>query len=307
MATLYTEQSKNIKRTWILMTSFFVVIILLGWWLDYCFNNIYFLIVAVFVSILLNFIAYFQSDKIALSASGAVLADEKKYPELYQIVENLCITVGMPRPKIYIIKDASPNAFATGRDDKHSSIAYTTGLLEILNRSEIEGVTAHELAHIRNRDILVATVVVVLVGIIAVVCDLAIRMSFRSSSNNNKGGVVVLIIGVVGVILAPVVAKIIQLSISRRREFLADASGALMTRYPEGLASALEKISNIAKPMKKVSTATAHLFITDPFAQPLQSNAKNSNLAQKDRGWFSHLFDTHPPTEERVKALLRHQ
>ncbi len=314
MATLYTEQKKNTEKTWALMAIFLAIIVGIGWWLEWYYNDISFLIVAIVISLVMNFISYFYSDKIALKASGAVPADSKQYPQLYKVVENLCISSGMQLPPIYIINDTSPNAFATGRDEKHCAIAFTTGLLQILDRSELEGVAAHELSHIKNRDILLASVVVVLVGIIAIICDVAIRVGFRRNDNNGKAGLVGLVIGLIGLILAPLLAQIIQLAISRKREFLADASGALMTRYPEGLASALQKISNSAVPLKKSSTATAHLFISDPFADNSRLMFNNKGKIEKQiskkqtkTSWFSNLFATHPPVEERVKSLLGQQ
>lgn len=292
MATLYTHQDSNIRKTWFLMTVFFVIIIFLGWAFSYYFENPAILSFAIIFSILMNITSYWYSDKIALKMSGAIPADEIKFQDLHNIVENLSITAGLPKPRVYIINDPSPNAFATGRDAKNSAVAVTTGLLDILEKSELEGVIAHELSHIGNRDILVSTVVVVLVGFIALLSDMFLRMAIhgggKSNDSGNKGKAIILVIGLILAILAPIASTLIQLAISRKREFLADASGALLTRYPEGLANALKKISANPNQLQKVSKATAHMFIANPF--------KGKNI--------SKLFMTHPPVEERIKALI---
>lgn len=289
MATLYTHQSQNIKKTWALMAMFFVLVVAIGYAFAYYYNNPYILYIALVFSLGMNVYAYWNSDRVAIKLSGAVLADPLQFKDLHNIVENLAITAGLPKPRVYIINDQAPNAFATGRDKDHSAIAVTTGLLQILERSELEGVVAHELSHIGNRDILVSTVAVVLAGFVAIAADIFLRSrAFGGRRNNNsKAGGILVLIGVVLAILAPIFATLIQLSISRKREFLADASGALLTRYPDGLASALRKISQYSAPMQKHSKATAHLFI----ANPLGSN--------KIKG----LFATHPPVEKRIQAL----
>lgn len=291
MATLYTQQDSNIRKTWLLMTIFLIVVIGLGWAFSYFFGSPAILYFAVFFSIVMNLGSYWYSDKIALKMSGAVLADEKKFKNLYNIVENLSITAGLPKPKIYIINDSSPNAFATGRNAENSAIAVTTGLLDILDKSELEGVVAHELSHIGNRDILISTIVVVLVGFVALLSNMFLRWSFfggRSNNSEGNAGIIMFVIGLALAILVPIVATLIQLAISRKREFLADASGALLTRYPEGLASALKKISTNPNQLKRVSKATAHMFIANPF--------KGKKV--------SKFFMTHPPVEERINALL---
>ena len=236
---------------------------------------------------------YWFGDKIALSMSGAIKAQRNDFSELHRLVENNAITAGLPKPKVYIINDPSPNAFATGRDPDHASLAFTTGLLEMLEKKELEGVVAHELSHIGNRDSLLMVVVVTLVSIVAIISDLLLRIGFwggfsGDDDNNSSGGALMLIIGIVIAILAPLIATLIQLAISRKREFMADASGALLTRYPDGLAGALRKISSYKQPVRRVSSATALLYIADPT---------------KKRSWFSKLLDTHPPVEERIKAL----
>lgn len=294
MATLYTHQSSNVRKTWFLMTGFLVLLVGVGWALSYVYGNVEILYVFIAISIIMNVVAYWQSDKIALSATHAFPADGPEYLELNCIVENLAITAGLQKPRVFIIHDPAPNAFATGRDQKHAAIAVTTGLLDTLDRSELEGVIAHELSHIGNRDILIATVVVVLVGLLALVSDFFLRSMIWGGGgrdNDREGGNgLMLVLGIVAIILAPIVATLIQLAVSRKREFLADASGALLTRYPEGLASALQKISQYDKPMEHASTATAHLFISNPFG----------NKA----GFITKLFATHPPVEDRVQALL---
>ncbi len=289
MATLYTQQSKNVRKTWLLMTVFLVTIVIIGFLFAQYYgdpNILYFFFAFAFF---MNIFSYWNSAKIAIKMSGAIIADPFQYKELHNIVENLSITAGLPKPKVYIINDNAPNAFATGRNKEHAAIAVTTGLINILERNELEGVIAHELSHIGNKDILISTVAVVLAGFITIVADMFIRSHIFGGSrdSDSKAGGVMMVVGIVLAILAPIFATIIQLSISRKREFLADASGALLTRYPEGLANALKKIASHSAPMMKKSKATAHLFISNPFGA---SNVKK-------------LFSTHPPTEERVKAL----
>ena len=288
--TLYTQQSKNITRTWLLMSIFFVIIIGIGWVFSSMYGNPVILYFFIGFSLIMNFISYWFSDKIALSMAGAKEVKHDEMPELYHIVENLCITAGLKMPKIYIINDPAPNAFATGRNQDNAAIAVTTGLLERLNKSELEGVISHELSHIGNRDILISTIVVVLVGFIATLSDLFLRMSFWRD-REERDNWLMFFIGLVAAILAPIAATLIQLAISRKREFLADATGALLTRYPEGLASALEKISQYPLALKRANNSTAHLYISNPFG------AKSVN------NWFVKLFSTHPPVEERIKVL----
>ena len=291
MASLYTQQGRNVFRTWVLMSVFLVLIIAIGFVFSQYYGNSAILYVAVAFSFAMNIGAYWFSDKVAIASVGAHPADENQYRELHRIVENLAITAGLPKPRVYIIEDPAPNAFATGRDKEHAVIAVTTGLLAMMERSELEGVIAHELAHVGNRDILVMTVVVVLVGIISVLANIAIHMSHFGGGNRNRNNPLILIAFVASIILAPLAAQLIQLAVSRKREFLADASGALLTRYPEGLASALQKISSYRAPMARASTTTAHLFISNPFG------------AHATGAWVSKLFSTHPPVEERIAAL----
>ena len=241
MASLYTHQSKNVTRTWILMTTFFVIVIALGFVFSQIYGNPNILYGFFIFSVVMNLVAYWQSDKIALRASGAIPADPVKYLELHRIVENLAITAGLPKPRVYIINDPAPNAFATGRNKEHAAVAFTTGILSILEKNELEGVAAHELSHVGNRDILVSTVAVVLAGFISLLANIFLRsqMFGGNRDSDNKAGTVLMIVGIILAILAPIFASLIQLAISRKREYLADASGALLTRYPEGLANAL--------------------------------------------------------------------
>ena len=293
MATLYTLQNTNTRKTWFLMTVFFIVIILLGWAVSLYFQNPGILYIFFFFSMIMNIGSYWFSDKIVLSMSGAHEITHDTYHDLWNVVENLSITAGLPMPKVYVMDDPAPNAFATGRNKEHSAVAVTTGLLAMMDRNELEGVIAHELSHIGNKDILLQTVVVVLVGFITLLADFFIRSTFWSGGRDREGngGTIALIIGIVLSILAPLFAQLIQLAISRKREFLADASGALLTRYPEGLASALEKISGYQGGMKTANRATAHMFIANPFGPG------------GFKGKASTLFMTHPPVEQRIKAL----
>lgn len=304
MATLYTHQGQNIRKTWLLMTIFLVVVIGIGYFFSYYYNNPSILVFFVIFSIIMNIISYWYSDKIVLKMAGAHEADRKQYFDLYTTVENLSITAGLPMPKIYVINDFSPNAFATGRDKNHAVVAVTTGLLEILEKNELEGVIAHELGHIGNKDMLLSTVIVVLVGFVAILADFFRRSLFfgGGSDRDSRGGNVLVIVGIVLSILAPIFVVLIQLAISRKREYLADASGALLTRYPEGLASALEKISKNSTPMKRQSKAIAHLYIANPRPTERSQSfgqAKGTSFSKK----VSSLMATHPPIEKRIKIL----
>lgn len=291
MASLYTQQSNNIAKTWMLMFAFFALVMAAGWAASQYFGNPVILWVAVLFSIGMNITAYWFSDRIALSSAHAVEADPNTFRELHRMVENLAITAGLPKPRLYIIEDPAPNAFAAGRDPKHSVVAVTTGLLERLDKTELEGVLAHELSHVGNRDILVMTVAVVLAGFLSVLADMLLRASMFGGNRDSKASPLVIVFGIVGIILAPIAAQLIQLSISRKREFLADASGALLTRYPDALASALMKISSYSQPLQHATSATAHLYISNPFGPG------------KATSFLTKLFSTHPPVEERVAAL----
>ena len=286
--TIYTQADKNTRLTWMYITGFLIFIIGAGYVFAQAMNSPAILVGAVVFSTLMSFASYWWSDKIVLAMSGAKEVTHENAREIYHIVENLCITAGLPVPKIYVIQDPSPNAFATGRDPEHAVIALTTGIVEKLEKKELEGVIAHELSHIGNRDMLLSTVIVILVGFIALLSDWFRRWAWFGGNDDREGGnAVFVIIGLVLSILAPIAAILIQLAISRKREFLADADGALLTRYPEGLASALEKISADPTPMRHANRATAHLFIANPF---------------KGRK-ISNLFQTHPSIMERVKRL----
>lgn len=293
---MYKQIAANKFKTNIFLLGFLLAVIGIGWGLSYYYNSPIILVIAVVISVVQSGVSYFYSDKIALAVSGAQPIEKKDSPELIRIVENLSIAAGIPQPKVYLIDDTAPNAFATGRDPQHASIAVTRGLLEKLERPELEGVIAHELSHITNYDIRLTSMVVVLVGVIALASDFFMRSLWfgggrdRDNDNNSGGGNgVMLIVGIVLAVLAPLVATLIQLAISRKREFLADASGALLTRYPEGLARALEKIAHDKEPLEVANKATAHMYFENPL--------KNYS------GKMNSLFSTHPPVEERVKAL----
>ena len=293
-ANIYTHQNINIWKTWILMALFFVIVIILGWFLSIFYGNTSILYIAVLLAVFMNVFSYWFSDKIVLKIHKAKSINRAEYFDLWNITENLSITAGLPMPRLYIIEDQAPNAFATGRDKKHAIVCVTTGLLNILNKNELEGVIAHELSHIGNRDMLLSTITVVMAGFVALLSDFFLRSQMWGTNRNrdNSGSGVLLIIGLVLAILTPITATLIRLAISRKREFLADASGALLTRYPEGLANALRKISAAPTEMRTANHATAHLFISNPFG-----NLKTSKL--------NNLFMTHPPIEERIRALIQ--
>ncbi|PJA88350.1 MAG: zinc metalloprotease HtpX [Candidatus Moranbacteria bacterium CG_4_9_14_3_um_filter_36_9] len=293
MATIYTQVDKNTRLTWLYITGFLVFVIGVGYVFAGAMNNSFILYGAVIFSLVMSFGSYWWSDKIVLAMSGAKLITHEDGREIYHLVENLCITAGLPEPKIYIINDMAPNAFATGRDPEHGVICLTTGIIQKLEKSELEGVIAHELSHIGNRDILISTVVVVLVGFIALLADWFFRIRLfgggRSSDRRGEGNGILMLVGFALLLVSPLVGELIKLAISRKREYLADASGALLTRYPEGLARALEKISQSTTPLATANSATAHLFISNPFKKKA----------------FSSLLSTHPPTEDRIKKLRK--
>jgi len=293
MANLYSYQSANIRRTWVLFIVFFAVVLGVG----YVFSRVYedpsIVFFAGVFSIVYALISYFGSAGIALSLARAAPIEKKDNPELYNLVENLAITAGLPMPKVYITPELQINAFATGRDPKHAAVAVTQGALQRLSRTELEGVMAHELSHVGNRDILVNTVAAILAGIITLLADIFLRsLFFGGGRRNDRGnaGAIFLLIGVALSILAPFGTMLIQLAISRRRESLADASGVLLTRYPDGLVSALRKIGADQTAMRSAKSSTAHMWLDNPF---------------KGQGatWFSKLFMTHPPIQDRIKAL----
>jgi len=283
------------------MTLFFGIVIAIGWVFSQVFNNQGILYIAIILSIAMNVISYWFSDKIVLRMHDAKPVELKSHPELYRILENLTIAAGLPMPKFYIIEDMQPNAFATGRNQEHAVVVVTRGLMDKLDRSEIEGVLAHELSHIGNRDMLVSTVAVVLVGFVSILSNMFMRsmwfggMGRSRDDDRGNGAGILMLVGIALSILAPIFATLLQLAVSRRREFLADTSGALLTRYPEGLASALEKISHYPRGLATASTATAHLFLQNPFGSGRDGNKKTS--------FFVKMFSTHPPIQERIAAL----
>ncbi len=294
--TLYNHSDANKRKTWFLFSGFFVFAILIGYIFSIAMDSFSILFIVIIFSIISALVAYWYSDKIVLKMSNAKKLEFEDNKELYRLVENLCMSLGMPVPKIYIINDPAPNAFATGRNPKNGVIAFTTGLLDRLEKSELEGVIAHELSHIRNYDILIATMTTVLVGTIVLLADLFRRWAFfsggRSRDNKGQGQIIIIIVALVFSIIAPLFAYMMQFAISRKREFLADADGALLTRYPDGLAMALEKISRDPHKLKAVNRATAHLYIYSPLKD--KGNKK---------GFFAKAFMTHPPVEERIAAL----
>ena len=293
---IYSQINSNKLKTWVIISLFiaFITTVVyvygksLGYGLSYAG-------IALIISGVMSFISYYYSDKIILGMSGAKLIKKSDNPELFRVVENLCIGAGLPMPKIYVIDDSAPNAFATGRDPKHAIVCVTTGILDKLNKTELEGVIAHELSHIKNFDIRVMSVVTIFVGLVALLADMFMRSMWyggsRKSRESNNSQSIFLFIGIILAILSPLIATIIQLAISRKREFLADASGALLTRYPEGLASALAKIAKDKEPLEAANNATAHLYIENPFKGKISGS------------WFANLFNTHPPIEERIKIL----
>ncbi len=294
--SLYTNRDANVRKTWLLFTAFLIIAIGIGWVFSQAYGNPGILYLAVAFSVAMNLVSYWWSDKIVLAMAHAQPVSHENAKELYHIVENLAITAGLPTPKIFIIHEQAPNAFATGRNPEHAVVAVTQGLIDKLNRSELEGVLAHEMSHIGNRDMFLSTAVVILVGFISIISDMFMRSMWwggmgRSNDENKEGGAIIMVLAIVFSILAPIAATLIQLAISRKREFLADASGALLTRYPEGLASALEKISSDATPMRAANNSTSHLWVEDPFKGKQKVN------------WLHKLFMTHPPVEERIAAL----
>ncbi len=285
MATLYTHQSENIAKTWLLMTVFLCLLIAIGFVMSVVFNNKAILIFAAIFAVGTSLWSYWFSDKMVLSMTGAKEVSRENLKDLYEMVDNLAITAGLPTPKIYVIDDMALNAFATGRNPEHGVIVFTRGILERLEKEEIRGVAAHEMSHIGNRDILIGTIAVIFTSIIG----MASHVLYFSGGDRERGNAIFMVIGLLLLILSPIIATILRLAISRKREFLADASGAMLTRYPEGLASALEKISADARPVMTATDTTAHLFIANPLKQRA--------------GGLSKLFMTHPPVEERIARL----
>jgi len=296
MATLYSEISANKRNSFLLVTGITALLVILGYFLGRYWGSGYFgVALALIIAVTMSLTAYFGGDKMILAMSRARRIEKKDYPQLFNVVEELSIAAGLPMPAIYVIDDSAPNAFATGRDPEHAAVAITTGLLEKLNRDELQGVMAHELSHIGNRDILYATMVGILVGTIVMVSDFFLRSFFWTGGRRRKkggqggGGAIVLVIAILLAILAPLFAKLLQLAVSRQREYLADATAVKLTRYPDGLASALEKIARDKEVLEVANRATQHLYIVNPI-KPFEKRAKS-------------LFSTHPPIEERIARL----
>lgn len=294
MPNIFQQISSNVWKTRLLVFLFVLFIILFGLVFGAMNGDYFFLpMLAFLIAIAMALIGYYYSDAIVLKTSGAIEAEKKKYSHLHNIVEGLSIGIGIPKPRIFIIEDTAINAFATGRDPSHAVIAVTTGAIQRLNRQELEGVIAHEISHIKNYDIRLMTILVVLVTIVSLLSDWILRGFFWKSSDNKESGKIVIILLVIGIalaILAPFIATLLKLSVSRKREYLADASGALLTHNPIGLANALKKISKDKEPLEAANTGTAHLYIHNPL---------RNNKGQ----WLSNLFSTHPPIEERIKLL----
>lgn len=290
---MYNQITANKRKTFFLIALFMLIIWGVGAIFGYMYGSAWYGVVpAVILSLFMTLVSYYAGDKIALAASGAKpIASRDEHPYVWNMVENLCIAQGQPLPKLYLIDDPAINAFATGRNPEHASVAVTTGAIQKLENEELEGVLAHELSHVKNYDILVMTIVVVLVGVIVLLSDWLFRAQlYGGGDNRDRGGhPALLVIGLVLMILAPLVAELIKLAVSRQREYLADASGALLTRYPDGLARALEKIGADAQPMRRANHATAHLFFANPF--------------KSGKDWMMKLFSTHPPLEDRIARL----
>lgn len=293
MATLWTHKESNIRKTWFLITAFLLLVSTMGWAFGQLYANQAIFVFALGLSIIMSVSSYWWSDKIVIATTRAKPAPEAEYRDFHNVVENLAITAGLPKPRIYIVDSPQPNAFATGRNPKRAVVAATTGLLNVMDRSELEGVIAHEMSHIGNRDMLVSTVVVVLVGVIQLLSDIMMRSMFYGRSRDRNGTpAIFMLIAIALAILAPIAGLLMQLAVSRRREYLADASGALLTRYPEGLARALEKLAKDHTPMRQANHATAHLWLDDPY----QGKEKKTSFITK-------LFMTHPPIEDRIAKL----
>lgn len=298
---MYEQIAKNKRKTVILLFVFFVLIGIVALAVNFLLGyGAYGLIIAVVFAILMSWGSYFYSDKVALAVSGAKPADGPEYQRYHNVVEGLCIAAGLPKPRLYVVNDPAPNAFATGRNPKHAAVAVTSGLLETMNRVELEGVLAHELSHIKNYDILVSTIAVTAVGVLVILSDIALRlMWFGGGRNRDRDGggsalgIVLLIVSLITIILAPIAAQLMRMAVSRRREYLADASGVHMTRYPPGLISALEKLKDDNAVIRHRSRATAQLWIEEP--NDVKPGGRGARL--------NRLFETHPPLEDRIKVL----
>ena len=288
---MYSAIAANKRNTWFIMLVFLVIIGGLGWFAAYMYGDINIAIFTVVIAAAYAFFQYYLASSQALSMAGAIEIQKSDNPRFYRIIENLCIATGTPMPRVYIINDQAPNAFATGRDPQHAAVAATSGLLDLMDDAELEGVMAHELGHVRNYDIRVSMIVFGLVVAVGFLADMLVRMSFfagnRRDDNGNGGNPIVMVFGLVAMIIAPLVATMVQLAISRQREYLADATGALTTRHPEALASALQKLGAYGRPLQKQSSSMAHMWIADP---------EKPGLAER-------LLSTHPPIAERIERL----
>ena len=300
---MYDRISSNVRKSWLLVVCFMAFVLLLGWLFgQYMGFGYWGVAIAAIVSIAMTWGSYFSSDKIALSMSRAKPADERQYKQLHNIVEGLSIAAGLPKPRVYVIDDTAPNAFATGRNPEHAAVAVTRGLIAKMGRDELEGVIAHELAHIKNRDTLVMTLAVTLVGVVVLMADWMVRALWWGAGDDDHRsglGAPLAILGFVLLLISPLIAQLLQFAISRRREFLADAEGVNLTRYPAGLINALEKLKTDQTVVRSGSRATAHLWIEAPIAR----HANESKRANKSGAWLNRMFDTHPPLDERIGAL----
>jgi heat shock protein HtpX len=298
---MYNQITSNKRATWLMLTVFIAFFVGVGYVFGYIYTDtqdgaIGFLGIFGICAMVYALFSYYAAGKITLAISHAKEIKKTDNPTLYRTVENLCIASGLPQPKIYLIDDTALNAFATGRDPNHSAIAITSGLLDKLEKVELEGVMAHELSHIKNYDIRLQSLTVALIGLIALLSDIFLRSMMyggrnRRRSGGGKGNVIILLIGIALAILAPIIAKLMHLAISREREYLADASGAMITRFPEGLARALEKISHDTEPLEAANKATAHLYIENPLRN------------EQGMKWLNKMFSTHPPIEDRIARL----
>ena len=301
---MYDRVSSNVRKTFALIFVFFALVVGVGWAFSYFFPQWgpFPLIIAVVISVAMTWGSYFKSDKIAIAVSRAKPADPQHDAQLINIVESLSIAAGIPAPRVYVIEDDAPNAFATGRNPEHGAVAVTRGLMEKMSRDELEGVVAHELAHIKNRDTLVMTIAVTLVGVIVLMADIFLRAMWFGGGSRDRdsggGAWPIMLVGLLLLILAPIFAQMMQFAISRRREFLADAEGVLITRYPAGLIGALEKLKGDQTVVRSASRATAHLWIEEPIALSKAQGAKRQSGA-----WLNRMFATHPPLDDRIAAL----
>ena len=309
---MYEQIAKNKRRTFLLLFFFVALIAAAALAFNFLLGfGAIGVVVAIVFAIAMAWGSYFYSDRVALAASRAKPAEGPEYQRYHNLVEGLCIAAGLPKPRLYVVDDPAPNAFATGRNPKHAALAVTTGLLETMNRVELEGVIAHELSHVKNYDILVTTVAVTAVGAIALLSDLGLRFMWfggrgdrRDSADSGGLGIILVILAFALLILAPFIALLMQFAVSRRRELLADASGVQLTRYPPGLISALEKLKNDKAVVHHATRATAQMWIESPLERGAEDGDGNGNGDGSKKGsWLNRAFDTHPPLDERIQIL----